>query len=397
MQERDAGGIVRRCPTAAAEIPLELIQRLPKTDLHCHLDGSLRLDTILDLARRSRTSSCRRSIAASCSSCSYAGEHVASLDDYLRAFDITLSVMQTEEALERCAYELAEDAWRENVRYIEVRYSPLLHTREGLRPAQVVEAVLRGLRTAKRELGIRYGVILCAIRSLGPESSLRIAELCVAFKNRGVVGFDLAGSEVNNPAKLHRQAFQLVIDNNINCTAHAGESFGPDSVHQAIHKCGAHRIGHGTRLVESGDLLNYVNDHRIPLEVCPSSNLQTRAASSWETHPVDFFVDYGLRVTINTDNRLMSDTTVTQGAPPLPPALRLVAADDQGDHHRGLQERVHAVPREGRPASPRSAASSPTFEDPRGEVTGRVGLVESRPADAGRRRRRRKPQAPASS
>ena len=178
----------------------------------------------------------------------YAGEHVASLDDYLRAFDITLSVMQTEEALERAAYELAEDAWAENVRYLEVRYSPLLHTREGLRPAQVVEAVLRGLRTAKREFGIRYGVILCAIRSLGPESSLRIAELCVAFKNRGVVGFDLAGSEVNNPAKVHRQAFQLVIDNNINCTAHAGESFGPDSVHQAIHKCGAHRIGHGTRL-----------------------------------------------------------------------------------------------------------------------------------------------------
>ena len=133
-----------------------------------------------------------------------------------------------------------------------------------------------GLRTAKRELGIRYGVILCAIRSLGPESSLRIAELCVAFKNRGVVGFDLAGSEVNNPAKLHRQAFQLVIDNNINCTAHAGESFGPDSVHQAIHKCGAHHIGHGTRLVESGDLLNYVNDHRIALEAERRDGHRTR-------------------------------------------------------------------------------------------------------------------------
>jgi adenosine deaminase len=293
------------------EITHELLHRLPKTDLHCHLDGSLRLDTVIDLARHQGVAlptydrgELHRMLAA--------GDHVASLDDYLRAFDITLSVMQVEDALERCAFELAEDAWRENVRYLEVRYSPLLHTRQGMRPAQVVEAVLRGLRMAKRELGIRYGVILCAIRSLGPESSLRIAELCIAFKNRGVVGFDLAGSEVNNPAKLHRQAFQLVVDNNINCTAHAGESFGPDSVHQAIHKCGAHRIGHGTRLVESGDLLNYVNDHRIPLEVCPSSNLQTRAAASWETHPVDFFVDYGLRVTINTDNRLMSDTTVTK-------------------------------------------------------------------------------------
>ena len=172
--------------------------------------------------------------------------------------------------------------------------------------------MLRGLRAAKRELGIRYGVILCAIRSLPAEQSLRIAELCVAFKSHGVVGFDLAGSEINFPAKVHRAAFQLVIDNNINCTAHAGESFGPDSVHQAIHKCGAHRIGHGTRLGENGDLLNFVNDHRIPLEVCPSSNVQTRAASSWETHPVDFYVDYGLRITINTDNRLMSDTTVTK-------------------------------------------------------------------------------------
>src|SRR5580704_469221 len=295
----------------ATEIPLELLQRLPKTDLHCHLDGSLRLDTVIDLARTQRVK-LPTFDRGELFGMLYAGESVTSLDDYLRAFDITLSVLQTEAALERVSYELAEDAHRENVRYIEVRYSPLLHIREGLRPAQVVEAVLRGLRTAKRELGIRYGVILCAIRSQPAEQSLRIAELCVAFKNRGVVAFDLAGSEINNPAKVHRAAFQLVIDNNINCTAHAGESFGPDSVHQAIHKCGAHRIGHGTRLIESGDLLNFVNDHRIPLEVCPSSNVQTRAAASWEAHPVDFYVDYGLRITINTDNRLMSDTTASK-------------------------------------------------------------------------------------
>jgi adenosine deaminase len=361
--------------TAPAEIPIELLQRLPKTDLHCHLDGSLRLDTVLELARAQgvRLPTFGR---GELFHMLYAGDHVASLDDYLRAFDITLSVLQTEDALERAAYELAEDAWRENVRYLEVRYSPLLHTREGLRPAQVVEAVLRGLRHAKRELGIRYGLILCAIRSLGPESSLRIAELCVAFKNRGVVGFDLAGSEVNNPAKLHRHAFQLVIDNNINCTAHAGESFGPDSVHQAIHKCGAHRIGHGTRLVESGDLLNYVNDHRIPLEVCPSSNLQTRAATSWETHPVDFYVDYGLRVTINTDNRLMSDTTVTK-------ELHLCHRH-YGWSLRTIKEIIIAgfksafMPyREKADLLAEVSRELATFDDPRGEVTGRVGLVES--------------------
>ncbi len=359
----------------STEIPLELLQRLPKTDLHCHLDGSLRLDTVLDLGRKqgARLPTFDR---PELFRMLYAGEHVTSLDDYLRAFDITLSVLQVEEALERVAYELAEDAHRENIRYIEVRYSPLLHIRQGLRPAQVVEAVLRGLRTAKRELGIRYGVILCAIRSLGADQSLRIAELCVAFKNRGVVGFDLAGSEINNPAKVHRAAFQLVIDNNINCTAHAGESFGPDSVHQAIHKCGAHRIGHGTRLVESGDLLNFVNDHRIPLEVCPSSNVQTRAAASWDTHPVDFFVDYGLRVTINTDNRLMSDTTVSK-------ELHL-CHKHYGWSLRTIKEIIIAgfksafMPyREKADLVAEVSRELSTFEDPRGEVTGRVGLVES--------------------
>jgi adenosine deaminase len=143
----------------ATEIPLELLQRLPKTDLHCHLDGSLRLDTVIDLARAQRVK-LPTFDRSELFGMLYAGESVTSLDDYLRAFDITLSVLQTEAALERVSYELAEDAHRENVRYIEVRYSPLLHVREGLRPAQVVEAVLRGLRTAKRELGIRYGVIL---------------------------------------------------------------------------------------------------------------------------------------------------------------------------------------------------------------------------------------------
>ncbi len=295
----------------ARELSLEFIEKLPKTDLHVHLDGSLRLDTVMELAKKYNVdlpTTDREQLFRLI----YAGEVCNSLDDYLKAFDITLSVMQTEESLERTAFELAEDAWNEGVRYIEVRYAPMLHTREGLRLATVVEAVLRGLRMGKRSYGIRYGLILCGIRSMSTETSLRMAELCVAFKNRGVVGFDLAGSEVNNPAAAHQRAFQLILNNNINCTAHAGEAYGPESISQAIHKCGAHRIGHGTRLIENGDLLNYVNDHRVPLEVCPSSNIQTKAASTWEAHPVDFFVDYGLRVTINTDNRLITDTTVSK-------------------------------------------------------------------------------------
>lgn len=294
-----------------AELSLELIQSLPKTDLHVHLDGSLRLDTVIDLAKKQGVT-LPTTDRDELFRLLYAGDVCNSLDDYLKGFDITLSVMQTEEGLERAAYELAEDAWNEGVWFIEVRYAPMLHQVNGLRLTQIVEAVLRGLRLAKREFGIRYGVILCGIRSMSVENSLRMAELAVAYKNRGVVGFDLAGSEVNNPAKEHMVAFQLILDNNINCTAHAGEAYGPDSIAQAIHKCGAHRIGHGTRLREDGDLLNYVNDHRIPLEICPSSNLQTKAAKSWAAHPVDFYVDYGIRVTINTDNRLITDTTVSK-------------------------------------------------------------------------------------
>ncbi|HKA90190.1 MAG TPA: adenosine deaminase [Haliangiales bacterium] len=292
-------------------LSLEYLQRLPKTDLHCHLDGSLRLRTILDLAAQQKVKLPAQD-EDRLAKLIYPGEECQCLEDYLKAFDITLAVLQTEEALHRVAFELAEDAARENVRYLEVRYSPMLHTRNGLKLTAIVEAVLAGLRDAKRRYGIRYGVILCGIRSINAESSLRMAELCVAFKNRGVVAFDLAGAEYNFPAKDHKEAFQLILNNNVNCTAHAGEAYGPESIAQAIHYCGAHRIGHGTRLRENGDLLNYVNDHRIPLEICLSSNVQTRAVADFASHPLPLYFSYGLRVTINTDNRLVTDTTVSK-------------------------------------------------------------------------------------
>jgi adenosine deaminase len=292
-------------------LSLELIEKLPKTDLHCHLDGSLRLQTILDLAEKQGVK-----LPAETPEELYplvnAGDGRRSLDEYLKAFDITLAVMQTEQSLFRTAYELCQDCAAENVWYLEVRYSPMLHTRGGLSLTQIVESVLQGMRAGERDFGIRTGVILCGIRSSSADSSLRMAELCVAYKNRGVVGFDLAGAELNHPAKVHKQAFQLILDNNVNCTAHAGEAYGPDSIAQAIHYCGAHRIGHGTRLRENGDLLNYLCDHRIPLEVCVSSNIQTGAADTIETHPLPFYYTYGLRCTINTDNRLVTNTTVSK-------------------------------------------------------------------------------------
>jgi adenosine deaminase len=289
-----------------------LLRALPKTDLHCHLDGSLRVETILDLAEEQGVrlpADTPEGLARAI----HMGEICESLEDYLRAFEVTLAVLQREEALFRAAHELATDCAAENVRYLEVRYSPLLHTREGLKPTRIVDAVLEGLRQAKRETGIESNVIVCGIRHMDPQTSIRLAELAVAYKGTGgVVGFDLAGAEEGHPAARHQEAIQLILDNNVNVTIHAGEAFGPESIAQAVHQCGAHRIGHGVRLRESGDLLNFVNDHRIPLEMCPSSNVQTRSVADFESHPLKFYFDFGLRVTVNTDNRLITDTTVTK-------------------------------------------------------------------------------------
>jgi adenosine deaminase len=288
-----------------------LLRALPKTDLHCHLDGSLRLETILDLAEKQgvRLPADRPEALAKAI---HRGEICASLEEYLTAFDVTLAVLQTEEALYRAAHELALDCAAENVRYFEVRYSPVLHTREGLKSTTILEAVLEGLRAAKRETGIKSNVIVCGIRHMDPQTSVRLAELAVAYKGKGVVGFDLAGAEEGHPARRHQEAVQLILDNNVNVTIHAGEAYGPESIAQAVHYCGAHRIGHGVRLRENGDLLNYVNDHRVPLEMCPSSNVQTRSVADFESHPLKFYFDFGLRVTVNTDNRLITDTTSTK-------------------------------------------------------------------------------------
>ena len=289
----------------------ELLRDLPKTDLHCHLDGSLRPATILELAEQQKVKLPADTLEG-LQKALHMGGMCDSLEHYLTAFDITLSVLQTPEALYRTAYELACDAADENVRYLEMRYSPVLHTNKGLKLTAVVESVLEGFRQARRERGIRGGVLICGIRHLSPETNVRLAELAVAYKNRGVVGWDLAGAEDNFPAKDHIDAFQLILNNNVNCTAHAGEAHGPPSIAQAIHYCGAHRIGHGVRLREDGDLLNYVNDHRIALETCPSSNVQTRAVESLKAHPLKFYMDLGIRVTVNTDNRLITNTTVTR-------------------------------------------------------------------------------------
>ena len=288
-----------------------LLKRLPKVELHCHLDGSLRVPTILDLAKKDKVT-LPTSSYDKLSKLLVIGKTRGSLEEYIKRFDITLSVMQTPQALSRTAYELIEDVAKENVRYIEIRYSPILHTGKGMTMGESVEAVRNGLKRGQKDFGVKSGIIVCGIRNISAAASLKLADLTVRYKNKGVVGFDLAGSEENFPAKDHQEAFYMILNNNINATIHAGEAYGPSSIHQAIHHCGAHRIGHGTRLKENKDLMNYVNDHRITLEICLTSNWQTRSIRSLKYHPLKYYYDQGIRVTINTDNRLMSGTTLTK-------------------------------------------------------------------------------------
>jgi adenosine deaminase len=287
----------------------EILRRLPKAELHCHLDGSVRPETMLELARE--TGKTMPASNADALRDYMRVDDARNLEDYLARFETTLSVMQSEASLERIAYELAVDAHADGVRYIEVRYAPVLNIREGLSLEQAVEAPLRGLARAQREHGVIGKVIVTALRNLPVDVSRELAELAVSFKEHGVVGFDLAGGEFGNPAAVHAKSFEYARSHDLACTCHAGEGDGADSVRQAVHVCGAHRLGHATRLIEDTSLTDFCNDRRIPLEICLTSNVQTRAAESYATHPFREYFRRGLNVVLNTDNRLMSGVTLT--------------------------------------------------------------------------------------
>lgn len=284
----------------------------PKAELHCHLDGSLRIETMLDLARRQgKVSLLPSDSQEGLYEILQEVDASETLESYLAWFRFTIPLMQSRAALSRIAYELAEDNARENVRYLEVRYAPILHTEEGLTIEEVNDAVLEGLRRAEGDFDIRTGIIICGLRDRFESESLRLAELAVSYQDRGVVGFDLAGGEAGNPPKHHLHAFYYARNHLLNLTVHAGESWGPDSIHQALFVCGAHRVGHGTSLHQDDRLMRYVIDHQVPLEICPTSNVQTHVVEGIAAHPLKIYVAQGAPVTINTDNRLFSRTTVT--------------------------------------------------------------------------------------
>jgi adenosine deaminase len=300
----------------------DVVKRVPKVLLHEHLDGGLRPATVLDLARKSGYEGLPFQDEKQLGDWFHEGAARGALPLYLEGFRHTIAVMQTPEALERVAYEFVEDMARDNVVYAEVRFAPHFHTAEGLGLDGVMRAVIRGLEKGEREFKVGTGLLVCAMRNQSPELSFKLAELAVAYRDQGCVGFDLAGEEAGNPAKEHLRAFEHVKRANFGITIHAGESFGPESIWQALQYCGAHRIGHGTRLIEDivlyegkvikvGVLAQYVLDHRIPIEVCLQSNVHTGATPSMAQHPFRFYMDRGFRVTLNTDNRLMSRTSMT--------------------------------------------------------------------------------------
>ena len=300
------------------------IRTLAKVLLHDHLDGGLRPQTIVELARDQEYQSLPTSDAGELADWFHRGAQRGSLPLYLEGFAHTCGVMQTEEALERVAYEMLEDMRDDGVVYVETRFAPVFHTDKGLHWDAVVSAVLKGLERGRKDFGVQFGVIICAMRNM--KLSAEMAELAVDFRDRGVVGFDLAGEEGGFPPKKHIEAFHYIQRANFNITIHAGEAFGKESIWQAIQWCGAHRIGHATRLIDDinldvqdptsvvkmGDLAQYVLDKRIPLELCLSSNVHTGAAESLATHPFGTYYRVKFRVTLNTDDRLMSDTTMSK-------------------------------------------------------------------------------------
>src|SRR6478752_3855680 len=307
-------------------LTLDLIQQAPKALLHDHLDGGLRPATVLELAEQVGYDDLPAGDVDGLATFFRTAAHSGSLVRYLEPFAHTVGVMQTPEALHRVAYECVEDLAADNVVYAEIRFAPELHIDRDLSLDAVVDAVLAGFADGEKAASSegRTTTVRCLVTAMRHQArSLEIAELAIRFRDKGVVGFDIAGAEAGYPPSRHLDAFEYMRNHNGRFTIHAGEAFGLPSIHEAIAFCGADRLGHGVRIVDDieagpdgafrlGRVANIVRDKRIPLEMCPSSNVQTGAAASIAEHPFDRLARLRFRVTVNTDNRLMSDTTMSQ-------------------------------------------------------------------------------------
>ena len=307
-------------------LDLDMIRHAPKALLHDHLDGGLRPATVLDIAGQVGYEDLPATDEAELATWFRTAAHSGSLVRYLEPFAHTVAVMQTPAALHRVAYECVEDLAADSVVYAEVRFAPELHINQGLSLDDVVDAVLAGFADGEKAAAAegRTITVRCLVTAMRQAARSReIAELAIRFRDKGVVGFDIAGAEAGYPPSRHLDAFEYMRNNNARFTIHAGEAFGLPSIHEAIAFCGADRLGHGVRIVDDiqvqadgtvhlGRLAAILRDKRIPFEMCPSSNVQTGAVRSIANHPFDLLARLRFRVTVNTDNRLMSDTTMSQ-------------------------------------------------------------------------------------
>ena len=300
---------------------LELIRAAPKVLLHDHLDGGLRPTTVIELAAEQGYDRLPTTDPDALAAWFVEGAAKRSLERYLAPFEHTVGVMQTAEALQRVATECAEDLAADGVVYAEVRFAPELHLEGGLTPDEVVEAVLTGFEAARPAQPVTLGLLVTAMRTAA--NSTEIAELALRHRDRGVVGFDIAGSEAGHPPTRHLDAFRRIAAANHHITIHAGEAFGLPSIWEAIQICGAERLGHGVRIVDDievdaeggvrlGQLAAFVRDRRVPLEMCPTSNVHTGVVDDLADHPIGLLTRLRFRVTVNTDNRLMSDISLSR-------------------------------------------------------------------------------------
>jgi adenosine deaminase len=283
---------------------------LPKAELHLHLDGSVRPRTVLELALKDGVplpSSDLKKLEAHLE----ASDDCSSLVEYISFFELPIAVMQTVAALQRVTYELCEDLAKDGVRYAEIRYGPWLHVARGLSLADVIRATLEGWRAGQKETGLEGGLITTAIRTMPASQNLSLAQVAGRFVGEGVVGFDLAGDEAGHPPVIHQDAFRVARSLGLSLTIHAGEGAGAESVRQAI-SLGATRIGHGIRAQEDPEVVAMAREEGIQFDTAPTSNMQTKAVRRLEDHPLRRFFQAGIKVTISTDSRTVSRTTLTQ-------------------------------------------------------------------------------------
>lgn len=288
----------------------DLIPRLPKAELHVHLDGSIRPATMLELAAEAGVTLPEAEPGALARW--MRADNSADLEDYLLRYEYTLAVLQTPASVERVAREMVLDHAGQNVRRLEIRYCPALNTEGGASAEEILQASLKGVEDALTEVSMSVGLIVCGLRSLDPSVSVEMAELAVAYRDRGVVAFDLAGGEAHNPAADHAEAFTVAARGGLGRTVHAGEAWGPESIRQALVEGRAQRIGHGTRLLEDPALEAEIRDRQIPLEVCLTSNVQTATVEAVSRHPIRRYFDAGIPVTLSTDSTLVSGTTLNE-------------------------------------------------------------------------------------